>query len=46
MELEEIFIEYTKLEMLGELEEEIGCAGFCQTPLFYFTKSTYEGLPK
>lgn len=45
MELEEIFIEYSNLELLGELEEEIGCAGFCSTPLFYFSQSTYDGYP-
>jgi len=46
MELEEIFIEYSNLELLGEIEEEIGCAGFCSTPLFYFSQSTYDGYPQ
>ena len=46
MELEEIFIEYSNLELLSEIEEEMGCAGLCKTPLFYFSQSTYLGYPQ
>ena len=45
MEEEEIFLQYLQLEYLAAIEESMGCAGICRSPLFYFSKSVYSGYP-
>lgn len=46
MKNERAYLNFLELEFLGGIEDSFDCAGFCKSPLFYFSKSTYHGYPE